>query len=64
MLSTMMFATTAFFSLILMGFFPEWTWLPQTAEQAIAEGIVVIMMFASVLMNRIEELINRLDKRL
>jgi len=59
-----MFATTAGFGLILYGFFPEWTWLPQTVEQAVAEGILAVMLFASALMNRIEELINQLDKRL
>ena len=64
MLSTMMFATTAVFSLILYGFFPEWTWLPQTVEQTIAEGLIVIMLFASALMYKIEELIYKLDKKL
>jgi len=59
-----MYGLTAVFSLIVIGFFPEDTVFPQTVEQTLAEGMIVLMLFASTLMLKIEELTDKLDKKL
>ena len=63
MLSTTMFATTAVFSFIVMAFFPEWTWLPQTVEQTIAEGLIVIMLFLSTAVMKLEQIERKVNER-
>ena len=59
--TTVMFATGAAFAFSTINFYPEWSWLPQTPEQAILKASVVIMLFICVVAQKIDELMLKLD---
>ncbi len=56
-----MWASVLFYFAFLSGFYSEWHWSPESVEELIAEGVGVMLIFLTIVTQKLEELLEKKD---